>query len=158
MTEATSVFADRDAQVEASLASLRLLGFGRVREYARITTDGRGGTQFGVRGSGVVFGPHEPIDHSSEARARTVFAAVSDAFENRPQMAIALRRYAGSHEPRHDEDRLLDLWIAIEALFSPTDVTEVTYRVALNVANSVTPGRDAAHAFRVDQARLRTSQ
>ena len=37
---------------------------------------------------------------------------------------------------RHEEDRLLDLWIAIEALFSPRDATEVTYRVALNVANS----------------------
>lgn len=137
MSEVTSLFANRDAQVEASLASLRLLGFSRVREYSRITTDGRGGSQFGVRGSGVSFGPSDPIDPSSEARARTVFAAVADDLANRPQMAIAIRRYSGSHDPRHDEDRLLDLWIAIEALFSPSDATEVTYRVALSVANSV---------------------
>jgi Apea-like HEPN len=137
LNEAMSLFAIRDAQVAASLAALRLLGFHRVREYSRITTDGRGATQFGLRGSGVMLGPSDPIDRSSEGRARTIFAAVMDAVANRSQMAIALRRYSGSHEPRHDEDRLLDLWIAVEALFSPMDATEVTYRVAQNVANSV---------------------
>jgi hypothetical protein len=145
LAEATSLFAARDAQVEASLASLRLLGVRNVCEHARLTIDGRGGTtidgrggtQYGLRGSGLALGPPDLIDPSLETRGRAVFAAVARSLASESQLAIAIRRFSGSHEPRHGQDRLLDLWIAIEALFSPDDASEVTFRVALNVANTV---------------------
>jgi len=137
MAEAMSFYSSLDQRIETALATVRLLGFRHVREYARITQTGRGASQFGVRGSGLMLGPSEPLDGSSEARAREIFAAVADAIARRPQLAIALRRFSGSHEPRHEEDRLLDLWIAMEALFSPDETSEVTFRLALNTANWV---------------------
>ena len=137
LDDAMAAFQSRDQQVEASIAALRLLGFRAVRELARMTTDGRGGTHFARRASGAVGPPAKSIDRSQEAHLRHLFAAVETANANQTQLAIALRRYSGSHEPRHEEDRLLDLWIAVEALFSPPGATEVTVQVAMNIANSV---------------------
>jgi hypothetical protein len=134
--EAMAIYSRRDSLAETALATLRLLGFRHVREYARITIDGRGGMQYGVRGSGYL-GPSQEIDRAVEPRARALFRDVDKALRDASKTAIAIRRFSGSHEPRNDEDRLLDLWIAIEALFSPDDATEVTYRVALNVANTI---------------------
>lgn len=137
MAEAMSFYASLDERIETALATLRLLRFGRVREYARITYAGRGTSNFRVRGSGVMLGPSDPFDRSHEARGRELFTEVADALAHRPRLAVALRRFSGSHEPRHEEDRLLDLWIAMEALFSPDGTTEVAFRLALNAANSV---------------------
>ncbi len=83
------------------------------------------------------FAQGRTLDTSAEREARRTFAAVLKALGSRSRVAVALRRFGGSHEPRHDEDRLLDLWIAMEALFSPDDTTEVSFRLSLNAANYV---------------------
>jgi hypothetical protein len=136
--EATKAFhVELDHGITTAFASLRLLGFQHLREYARITSTGQGSTQFGIGDSRFMYGPAQPFERSSETYAKEVFAAVGSALISRPQLAIAIRRFNGSHEPRHAEDRLLDLWIAMEALFGPPDGTEVTFRLALNTANTV---------------------
>ena len=129
--------AELESGIATALATLRLLGFQHLREYAQMTLTGQGSTQFGIGDPRLMHGPAEPFDRSSEAYVKEVFAAVGAALINRPRLAIAIRRFSGSHEPRHAEDRLLDLWIAMEALFGPSDGTEVTFRLSLNTANTV---------------------
>jgi len=50
------------------------------------------------------------------------------------RLPVALRRFNMAHRRSEPEDRLVDLWIALEALFSPPDSREVTYRIALRAA------------------------
>jgi len=46
---------------------------------------------------------------------------------------LAVRRFDRAHARVEPEEKLLDLWIGLEALFSPSD-TELRYRIALRVA------------------------
>ena len=55
-------------------------------------------------------------------------------------VAVALRRYVYSYDRYLVEDRLVDLAIALEALFADGN-TEVSYRVSANGANFVTVPR-----------------
>lgn len=50
---------------------------------------------------------------------------------------LALRRFSGAYERPSDEDRLIDYWVALEALFLPDATQELSYRVALRVARYV---------------------
>lgn len=47
---------------------------------------------------------------------------------------LALRRLSFSYERTSDEDRLIDYWIAFEALFAPDQTAELRYRVSLRIA------------------------
>jgi hypothetical protein len=134
---AAAIFADRQARIETALATLRLVGLTALQEYAQITMDGRGGTAWGARRAGPVHGPDTAFDADSATEARRVFPLVLGALRQQTPLAIAIRRYSSSHDPKHEEDRLLDLWIAVEALFGTDDPGETTFRVALNLANSV---------------------
>jgi hypothetical protein len=59
-------------------------------------------------------------------------------------VSVALRRYASSYDRGHAEDRVLDLAIALEALFAD-GATELTYRLSVNGANYVSvPDRSRA--------------
>ena len=135
--EATAIFADRERRAEAAIAALRIVGFTHLVEYARVTAHGRGSVSWGVRRPGPMVAAVEPFGEAEGARARPVFESVSRILDGQSSLAIAVRRSSGSHEPRHEEDRLLDLWIAVEALFSPKDALETTFSMALNVANTV---------------------
>ncbi len=48
--------------------------------------------------------------------------------------ALALRRLETSAERRSHEDRLIDCWIAFEALFAPDTKTELRFRASLRIA------------------------
>ena len=55
--------------------------------------------------------------------------------ENHDQrITLAVRRWGSAIERPHFEDRLIDYWIALEALFSPSDNQEIKYRAALRIA------------------------
>lgn len=59
-------------------------------------------------------------------------------------VSVALRRYTTSCDRRQSEDRVVDLAIALEALFTQ-GFTELTYRLSVNGANYVdVPGRSRA--------------
>jgi hypothetical protein len=56
-------------------------------------------------------------------------------------VALALRRLISSSERQSPEDRLIDCWIAFEALFAHDSNTELRFRATLRIARYV--GRDA---------------
>jgi len=61
----------------------------------------------------------------------TVFGKVRTAS---PSLKLPLRRWNESAQRSNPEDRLLDYWIALEALVTPESSSEVTYRAALRSA------------------------
>lgn len=64
-------------------------------------------------------------------------------------LRIAISRFNLSYMRDTGEDRFIDLWIAIEALFSPTDKMELRYRIALRVAHLIgKPGDEREEIYR----------
>jgi len=56
------------------------------------------------------------------------------AIGNKTQFALALHRFSSSYDEARIEDKLLDLWLGLEALFSEAVDRELTYRISLRVA------------------------
>jgi hypothetical protein len=54
-------------------------------------------------------------------------------------LALALRRFDDSYRRTHPEDRLLDYWIALEALFLADESQELKYRAANRIACYLEP-------------------
>ncbi len=50
------------------------------------------------------------------------------------RLSLARLRFDLAYERTRPEDRLIDHWVALEALFSPSDRGEATYRIALRAA------------------------
>lgn len=64
-------------------------------------------------------------------------------------LRIAMSRFNLSYERDTDEDRFIDLWIALEALFSPSDKMELRYRIALRAAHLIEePGDKREQVYR----------
>ena len=57
------------------------------------------------------------------------------------RLALALRRLRLSSERASPEDRLIDTWVGLEALFVPDETSELSFRATLRIARFV--GRDA---------------
>jgi hypothetical protein len=53
------------------------------------------------------------------------------------RLGVALRRLAASSERVTAEDRLIDVWVAFEALFASDSNTELSYRASLRIARYV---------------------
>ena len=90
----------------------------------RLTTS-RSGSSFGVMGSSV--------EAQSVEKIRRLLAALR-ATKGDKALSIALRRFDQASGREDDEDTLIDLWIAFEALLLPDGSTELNYRVALRLA------------------------
>jgi len=58
------------------------------------------------------------------------------ALKDEKSFSLALRRFSQAQERRQPEDRLIDYWVGLEALFSPGRA-ELKYRISLRVANLV---------------------
>jgi Apea-like HEPN len=63
------------------------------------------------------------------------------------QLALALRRYNDAHERVRPEDKIVDCWIGLEALFASDASQEVTFRVSLRAAKLI--GSDEEHRFEI---------
>ncbi len=50
------------------------------------------------------------------------------------RIRLALRRWGNLSERFHEDDAMIDYWIALEALFVPESTQEVRYRASLRVA------------------------
>lgn len=63
-------------------------------------------------------------------------------------LRVAISRFNLAYERDQSEDRFIDIWIGLEALFSPTDKTEVKYRIALRVAHFIEqPGPEREEVY-----------
>ncbi len=62
--------------------------------------------------------------------------------EGDPAFDLALRRFSSAFDRLSDEDRLIDHWVAFEALFAPEDNRELRFRASLRIARFI--GRDPA--------------
>jgi len=61
-------------------------------------------------------------------------------------LALVLRRFSSAYARYEDEDSLIDLWIAFEALLLSDDNSELKYRVSLRIAALVGTGPDDREA------------
>ncbi len=50
------------------------------------------------------------------------------------RLNLALRRWAAGGQRRNDEVRLIDYWVALEALFLPDSTAELSFRASLRIA------------------------
>lgn len=73
------------------------------------------------------------VGAQSVEKIRRLLAALR-ATKSDKALAIALRRFDQASGRENDEDTLIDLWIAFEALLLPDGSTELNYRIALRLA------------------------
>jgi hypothetical protein len=141
------------AQKRAGRARLALLlaGASAVRESVSwLRHDERFATYLAALqvGHGIV---SRPLNSSFAARTRlteaqaeqmpSLYTALGDLPEDR-RIAMALRRLRASSERTSAEDRLIDMWIAFEALFAKDSKSELRYRASLRIARYV--GRETS--------------
>jgi hypothetical protein len=81
----------------------------------------------------------------SEVELRQVFNALPRA-ASMPTVALALRRFDAAYGRISDEDRLIDYWIALEALFLPDRQDELSYMGSLRIARFLEQDRLARTA------------
>lgn len=74
----------------------------------------------------------ELISHEAEQKIPEIFHALPDAADG--VLALALRRLDLASDRQLPEDRLVDTWIAIEALFTPDQGSELNYRATMRTA------------------------
>jgi hypothetical protein len=60
-----------------------------------------------------------------------------------PRLSLAVRRFDDSYYRKRPDDRLIDLWIALETLFLQTDEGELRFRAALMIARYVGASQEA---------------
>ena len=78
---------------------------------------------------------------------RAVYGQLPRAFEGPARVAVS--RFNSAHTRDTEEDQFIDIWIALEALFSPSDKREVTYRIALRLAHFIAdPGDEREEVYR----------
>jgi hypothetical protein len=77
-------------------------------------------------------GPACRLDRHSEADLRRLLAALRDS--RGPHLTRVLERFEAGYGERSPEDRLIDLWIALEALILPDGGDEPRHRAALRLA------------------------
>lgn len=66
------------------------------------------------------------------------------------RLALSLRRFDSAYERYSDEDKLIDLWIAFEALLLPDGQTELSYRASMRIALlTAEEGHERGEAFRL---------
>ena len=120
------------------VTSLRLVGADRVAAPHLLTRTVE--RTFGLGFGGTMTSSHEraplgnsEIDADVCAQARSVAGRLTAARKS-PTISLALRRFDFASQRLRVEDRLIDAWIALEALFLPGERDELRYRVSLRMA------------------------
>lgn len=76
------------------------------------------------------------LGHSSAADLRRLLAGLR-SIEGDRRLALILERFDSAYSRHSPEDRLIDLWIALEALILSDGSSELRYRAALRLAQLV---------------------
>ena len=140
LRSATDAYSRRVELVEAVVQVLRLLKDGEVSVPGTVAFSLRG-----FEGRGYSFGYSPAPRHTEVERYRLehtetdeLVALWRDVGNPRVQskrfLTTAIRRFGFAGERPRPEDRILDLMIAAEALFTPGTQTEVSHKVALHAA------------------------
>jgi len=121
--------------------------FGRVVTALRLIKPGAVGVSIVLAretGSRAIVGAHRPFVLHALGKPYSFGKQDGDKLENvvrelcagrlDDRQNIALRRFEMAYERDAAEDRLIDCWVALEALFSPSDRRELSYRIALRAA------------------------
>jgi hypothetical protein len=120
--------------LEMTLAALRLCKrnrFGFVYQIERPCVGGASSVSW------FTVSPHYAgPEYSLEATdVDDVRAHLDHLFADREKIfEVALRRFTRGYDRETDEDRLIDYWVALEALFLPERGGELSYRAALRIA------------------------
>jgi len=75
---------------------------------------------------------YELLEQDVEPLSDLVASLVNGAQHER--LPVALDRFKLAYERRRPEDKLIDYWVGLEALFSPSDRAELSYRIPLRAA------------------------
>jgi hypothetical protein len=154
-------------RIDDAVAVLRLTTTGSVKTGIRWVRGARPSGRFAgpQSGLGSMMGPPDPLGWAASpvmhlsaediSRAREIFPRY-EATKSDRQFAFVLRRFQTAYERRTDEDRLIDYWIGLEALFSaePGIQGELTYRLSLRLARYL---REALEGRRDIRKRARDS-
>lgn len=126
-----------DAKVRAALGALRLtkagaVGISMVIQERQARYGSAGGRTSTSSGSREVLGPGFSLATDDADEIRSLHSVLQR--QQRPTVDLALRRFGNAYERVRHEDRLIDYWIALEALFLPDERQELSYRSSLRVA------------------------
>jgi hypothetical protein len=105
-------------------------------------------------GSGVVVQPRiwthpapSTLNPSATSQLPGLYAALKKPIDD-PALDLALRRLFSASERASDEDRLIDSWIAFEALFASDAQTELSFRASLRIARYIGNSRPERERLR----------
>jgi len=94
-----------------------------------------------------VYGPEYELLEADVEPLKELVASLSKT-GRRKKLQVAMGRFNGAYERARPEDKLVDLWVALEALFLKRDEQmELSYRAALRIARFV--GEDAPERVEV---------
>ena len=74
------------------------------------------------------------LDGADTVKLSRIIRSVTRARSPSPAFQQALRRFNFAYERSRPSDRLIDHWIALEALFLPSQDQELRFRAAMRVA------------------------
>lgn len=126
---------------ERLLRGLRLIKPGQVAIGAQV---GRSSNPILGGSRTAVPGPDPSWIHSHRSNAYVIDSDIAQQLVDLwprlkgnpedPVLSLALRRFEGSYDRATTEDRLIDHWIALEALFIPDGMHELSFRASLRLA------------------------
>jgi hypothetical protein len=140
LDDAQAAWDQRAERIETAIHALRLVKPGAVYSTGTVSFsmsfhEGRGYTfGYSPTSRGNSRGDYNLASGEVDDLVRVHASLESAAVRNKPFLATAIRRFAMSEERFHIEDRVLDLMISAEALFTPRTQTEVAHKVALHAA------------------------
>jgi hypothetical protein len=155
-TRHTSQEMDAWQRQERVVTACRLLGAGPVRLLANWAEPlEHHGFAFAVEDPGLTRPVSQHLGSLGEQRvylseesqlpvlyARLTAAGETLSGKKRAALGLAVRRFGSTYDRVTDDDRLIDAWIALEALFLPDGNQELTYRAAMRMARFL--GADSA--------------
>jgi len=86
-------------------------------------------------------GGHYVLNEEKARKLQEMWPALASS-DRDPRIELALRRLESTYERRMLEDKILDYWIALEALFLPTQETELNFRATLRIARYLGQSHD----------------
>lgn len=125
---------DTREKLSRLLTPLRLLTDASPRiAFTTTRTSGllRFGTSWGL--SIPRHGPRAKIERSQESQLVELYKSLSSG-PNLAGVRLALARWNSATDRLTEEDKLIDYWVALESLFVPDTVQELSYRSALRIA------------------------
>jgi hypothetical protein len=152
----TNLSTVRDPMMRA-VTVLRLLKSGQVgvpAVLARLLKPAFGvpGGIIGTSGAPAALGPSYTLALEESEPLVATYQALAEVSASRT-LAVALRRFNQAYQRDRPDDRLIDYWIALEALFLPGISDELSFRASLRIAYYLTTSPDERQGI-FDKMRL----